>query len=780
MRRAVVIVLLFLAVLGLALVGQYREDPAGFAEDPSQRIYRAIQLFALEGDWTHALAAPSLEIQLARFLAPLVTVASVVLVFARGAWVAMTNVRARFARDHVVLVGLNALGWSFARSCREAGLRAVAIERNEANPYVERCRGLGVPVVVGDALASQTLRRAGVPRASHLVTFVRDDGTNVELTLHVKSLSRSLSGFRVVPLRVRCHLANVQLADRLEQYPKFFLDPHLAEISFFNVHGLAVRKLLKQQPLEVHADALRRPVNVVVLGATPLAEQVVLQIARTAHYADLELPRIAVCAENVAAERSRFERVYPGLGAAARVSFVEWPLVPDGFESREAQLPVADATAYVVCLEDDSQALSLALALRRATLLGLGLNAPVMVAMERSDGLARLLESELGTPEIPDGLYPFGMLDEIVSADTIVDERFDRLAQAFHENYLETAVVAGGDTTKRSQVPWASLPEEYRSGNRLAADHLDAKLRAVGGREDDVAEGRGGSFELSTQELDRLARMERNRFVAVRRSTGWRAGAMRSDFARIDDELVADHARSYDVAAVKEIPAILTQRLRRTLRREIVIGVTGHRLHRLPNHGDASFSSAVDATLDHIAALHPYAAFAVMSSLAEGADRLIARAAMDRLDARLFVPLPLPYELYAQDFGDSSALDHETSLAEFHDLLGRADAYVELPLEFGTWLDLARRDEPGAAARACQYALAGAYVVQRSHELIAVWDGGVHEGEGGTAQIVQWRLHGVPEPYRFPDRFFPPVEPTAPFVIPPDPDASYRPCRSGD
>src|SRR5262245_24491952 len=462
MRPGLFISTLALVTLGLALIGQYRVDPDAFAADPAQYLYQSVQLFFMNGDWTRDFARESFEIELARFLAPVVTVASVILLSMRDAWIAVVNVLARFASDHVVLVGLNALGWHFARSCRELGLRTVAIERDPENPYVDRCRRLGIAVIVGDALAGNALQRAGAPRASHLVTFVDDDGTNVELTLRVKSLGRELAADRTSPLRVHCHLANMQLATRLESYPKFFLEPHLAEISFFNVDSLAARTLLQQHPPEVYADALRSDeVHIAVFGFTPLAEQVVLQVARTSHYASLEKARITICTEDIAAHRHRLEQLYPGLMTAARIAFVQVPLMPDAFVESRDPFPVADATTYVVCLQDEPEGLSLALAVRDATLLGRGLNAPVMVAMQRSDGLARLLESELGTPEIPDGLYPFGMLDEIVSASNIVNERIDRLAQAIHENYLTTAKETPGGP--KAQVPWSVLSEPLRN-----------------------------------------------------------------------------------------------------------------------------------------------------------------------------------------------------------------------------------------------------------------------------------------------------------------------------
>lgn len=770
---------LFVAVLLLALVGEYRYDPVAFRAEPLEQLYRAIQLFTIEMDWADVRPLPW-ELDVARFLAPLVTIAGLVLVFVRDARVAFSNATIRLRRDHVVVVGLNALGLHFARSCQRAGLRAVAIDRDADNPNVERCRRIGVPVVVGDALRLQTLERAGLVRASHLVTFVRDDGTNVELTLRAKSIGAERADGRA-PLRVRCHLSSVVLASRLEAYPKFFLDPQLAEIAFFNVQGLAARTLLRNHPFEVYADALRREdVHVVVFGDSALADAVVLQAARVGHYASFRPPAITVCAPQADVCRARLAQISPGLVAAARLEFVDMALAPDVLEGVAADLPIRAATAYVVCLEDESAALSLALGIRRSTLLGRGLNAPVMVAMGRSDGLARLLESELGTPEIPDGLYPFGMFDEIVGAETIVDERLDRLAQAFHEDYLEGVGGVEDGRKRRSRQPWTSLPEVYRTDNRLLADHLDAKLRAVRCREVDSV-GRGPTFSFSDAEIERIAHMEHDRFLAVRRSTGWRVGVTHSDFARLDANLQSwaqlDAAgRSFDLRNARDIPAILEKRLGHGVRREVVIGVTGHRLHRL-NGSTRALTTAIERTLRHIGEQHARAEFVVLSSLAEGADRLIARSALDILGARLHVPLALPYELYVEDFGGTAALGREASIREFHDLLGRAERYFEMSLEFGNYESLSRDDASAQLARARQYALAGAYIVQRSHELVAVWDGHAQAGEGGTAQVVAWRSEGVPDAYRFPDAFFPPVAPTAPFVIPPDAGADFVPRR---
>lgn len=108
-------------------------------------------------------------------------------------------------------------------------------------------------------------------------------------------------------------------------------------------------------------------------------------------------------------------------------------------------------------------------------------------------------------------------------------------------------------------------------------------------------------------------------------------------------------------------------------------------------------------------------------------------------------------------------------------LVGRASQYYELPLRFGGYAELSRQELGDNAARNKQYALAGAYVVQRCHEMIAVWDGQEEDGMGGTGQIVRWRIEGVPSEFAYSDTYYPPVEKLAPIVIPPDAGRDFEP-----
>jgi hypothetical protein len=143
----------------------------------------------------------------------------------------------------------------------------------------------------------------------------------------------------------------------------------------------------------------------------------------------------------------------------------------------------------------------------------------------------------------------------------------------------------------------------------------------------------------------------------------------------------------------------------------IRIGVTGHRiLAELEK-----VRSGVSQALSSIEKAFPGEPWTVISSLAEGADRLVVEEVLTRPGSRLVVPLPLQKADYLTDFGSPF------SRQAFLHLLSRADEVIELP---------------PARFREQAYEAAGQYVVDHCDVLIAVWDGQEEQGRGGTAWVV--------------------------------------------
>jgi hypothetical protein len=170
----------------------------------------------------------------------------------------------------------------------------------------------------------------------------------------------------------------------------------------------------------------------------------------------------------------------------------------------------------------------------------------------------------------------------------------------------------------------------------------------------------------------------------------------------------------------------------------LIIAVTGHR--DLRPEDISTLEGLVRTIFAETALRYPHSPLVVLSPLAEGADRLVARVAIAQ-GARLIVPLPLPRALYEQDF------ESEASRAEFRALLDAAESVFELPVMSGNTLP--GITEPGEQ-RNRQYAQVGAFVARHSQVFLALWDGvtlGLDDKHGGTAEIVRFRLEGAPGRY---------------------------------
>jgi Ca2+/Na+ antiporter len=163
----------------------------------------------------------------------------------------------------------------------------------------------------------------------------------------------------------------------------------------------------------------------------------------------------------------------------------------------------------------------------------------------------------------------------------------------------------------------------------------------------------------------------------------------------------------------------------------IVVGVTGHR--DLRPDDIRSLEAKVKEIYSGLHSSYPNTPIVTLSSLAEGADRLVARVALMQ-GSSLIVPLPMSANEYEKDFLT------EDSTLEFRDLLVQAQLSFIVP---NIWD--AKQDEFLLDGWARAYLNAGITVARHAHILLALWDGVDSGLTVGTSQIVRLRLDGIPE-----------------------------------
>ena len=152
----------------------------------------------------------------------------------------------------------------------------------------------------------------------------------------------------------------------------------------------------------------------------------------------------------------------------------------------------------------------------------------------------------------------------------------------------------------------------------------------------------------------------------------------------------------------------------------LVVAVTGHRDLVAAERDD--ITRLVEAFLSGLARDFPDRRIQVMSSVAEGADRIVARSAL-RLGLELIAPLPMEPREYRKDF------ETPESRAEFEDLCLQSSQLLVLP--------------PDSPDRDQLYAQLGVFLSAHCHILLAIWDGKPGTALGGTGQVVRFHHDNV-------------------------------------
>jgi hypothetical protein len=174
------------------------------------------------------------------------------------------------------------------------------------------------------------------------------------------------------------------------------------------------------------------------------------------------------------------------------------------------------------------------------------------------------------------------------------------------------------------------------------------------------------------------------------------------------------------------------------MRSPLVIGVTGH---RDPHPADVpQLSRQVEVFLADLKGRLPDTELRIMTGMAQGADLLVARAAV-KVGCKVDAVLPMPLERYVEDFDAESGAELRALLAD--------------PAVGCTVLSPPPGVDPNAqhgGGRSAYYANLTRALTAKCNLLLALWDGNTSRLEGGTADTVLRYLgarthHGHPDPH---------------------------------
>jgi Trk K+ transport system NAD-binding subunit len=110
---------------------------------------------------------------------------------------------------HIIVVGLGNVGTRVVGELHDLGFDVACIDRNPDARGVPLARRLGVPLVIGEGYAEDTLRAAGLQTCAALVSVTSDDIVNLETALQARALREDL--------RLVLRLGDDDLAQRVQK-----------------------------------------------------------------------------------------------------------------------------------------------------------------------------------------------------------------------------------------------------------------------------------------------------------------------------------------------------------------------------------------------------------------------------------------------------------------------------------------------------------------------------------------------------------------------------------
>jgi voltage-gated potassium channel Kch len=92
-------------------------------------------------------------------------------------------------KHHYIVCGLSGTGIKIVQHLHTSGHEVVVLEPDINNRFINTARGLGIPVINGDASFPAMLQAANVETAAALIAVCGNDATNLEIALNAKGIT---------------------------------------------------------------------------------------------------------------------------------------------------------------------------------------------------------------------------------------------------------------------------------------------------------------------------------------------------------------------------------------------------------------------------------------------------------------------------------------------------------------------------------------------------------------------------------------------------------------
>jgi hypothetical protein len=507
---------------------------------------------------------------------------------------------ARTFSQHAVICGLSHAGFALVCELLQRrrwvvlidlkGQPALLSRLQQALVAMPRATQNRFALIEGDASSTEVLETAGAQHAKEIYAATEDDNTNVDIATAARALNSALH-VDAPTLQIHVHFKDYVMRDPLKHGFKLF-----------DSRTLAGRQIVNQYPADAPWLASRdfsTAPHAMLIGLGSLGEQVALQLARTAHYANGQRMHITIVDAKASEVGKSFLQRYPMFDPDASpthfgmptdagncmslpvvtLQLVQTPVdafCSNGFSAVCAQWGIPGA--IYVCLgndiETDRMGKALVIALERS-LNSVGGSKASTPQCTIVNAMRRLtINIDLQKRAYPDKKVGVGNVEVVevdvlrTAAAAVVTDDLERLAERTHNEYMAFSEERNIKTA--DQTPWSSLDDEARQMNYNTTDHHLVRLREMGidATARDLVEGR---LRLKSEQIDlakryflenreAFAAAEHRRWAFDKLFFGWRhvSGNKNNKSAKLNCSLVGyesltDDVKQYDRDNVERV-----------------------------------------------------------------------------------------------------------------------------------------------------------------------------------------------------------------------------------